>query len=68
MRTRLAADLGIRDIQVYKTDEAPAEHKATAHYTTWAETVADMMAEPRTNTKYHSYYPFDVGMWDSHRE
>lgn len=39
-------------VEVYRTAEAPAQHKETAHYKTWRDTVADMMAEPRSSTKY----------------
>ena len=39
-------------IEAYRTDDAPAAHKATAHYERWRDTVAPMMAEPRTNVKY----------------
>ena len=35
-------------VEVYRTPEAPAQHKETAHYATWRDTVAEMMAEPRT--------------------
>jgi (4S)-4-hydroxy-5-phosphonooxypentane-2,3-dione isomerase len=49
-------------IEAYRTPEAPALHKETAHYLTWRDTVADMMAEPRTNAKYQNVYPKD-GEW-----
>jgi quinol monooxygenase YgiN len=39
-------------VEVYRTAKAPARHKETAHYKTWRDTVADMMAEPRSSTKY----------------
>jgi autoinducer 2-degrading protein len=39
-------------IEVYRTEEAPAAHKDTAHYQKWRDTVADMMAEPRQGVKY----------------
>jgi autoinducer 2-degrading protein len=39
-------------VEAYRTAEAPARHKATAHYQTWRDAVADMMAEPRSSTKY----------------
>jgi quinol monooxygenase YgiN len=39
-------------IEAYRTAEAPAEHKATPHYTKWRDAVAPMMAEPRTSAKY----------------
>ncbi len=40
--------------EVYKYEEAPAEHKKTTHYLKWRETVADMMAEPRKGVWYTS--------------
>lgn len=39
-------------IEIYRTADAPAQHKATAHYATWRDTVTNMMAEPRTSVKY----------------
>jgi quinol monooxygenase YgiN len=39
-------------VEGYQTEEAPAAHKETAHYARWRDTVAPMMAEPRTNIKY----------------
>jgi quinol monooxygenase YgiN len=44
-------------VEIYLTDDAPAAHKQTAHYKTWAETVADMMAVPRSSLKYAKVYP-----------
>lgn len=44
-------------IEIYRTPEAPAAHKATAHYARWRDTVETMMAEPRTNTKYRAQFP-----------
>jgi len=46
-------------VEVYKTPEAPAAHKETAHYLRWRETVADMMAEPRQGIKYTNLFPSD---------
>jgi quinol monooxygenase YgiN len=39
-------------VEVYRTADAPAKHKATAHYAQWRDAVAAMMAEPRTSVKY----------------
>ena len=39
-------------VEVYRTADAPAKHKETAHYAKWRDTVAPMMAEPRTSVKY----------------
>jgi (4S)-4-hydroxy-5-phosphonooxypentane-2,3-dione isomerase len=41
-------------IEVYRTAEDPARHKATTHYATWRDAVAPMMAEPRRSTTYRS--------------
>ena len=41
-------------IEIYRSVEATAAHKATAHYATWRDTVAGMMAEPRTSVKYNT--------------
>lgn len=48
-------------IEVYRTPEAPAAHKETAHYQLWRDTVIDMMAEPRAGTKYANLFPDDDG-------
>jgi quinol monooxygenase YgiN len=39
-------------VEVYRTADAPAKHKETAHYAKWRDTVASMMAEPRSSVKY----------------
>ena len=44
-------------IEVYRTEQDPALHKETAHYHTWRDTVADMMAEPRSSVKYAEVFP-----------
>jgi (4S)-4-hydroxy-5-phosphonooxypentane-2,3-dione isomerase len=46
-------------VEIYRTPEAPAAHKETAHYAKWRDTVADMMAEPRTSIKYKPVSPFE---------
>jgi quinol monooxygenase YgiN len=48
-------------VEVYRSPEAPAAHKATAHYARWRDVVADLMAEPRTSTKYVNVAPEDSG-------
>ncbi|MSU51055.1 MAG: antibiotic biosynthesis monooxygenase [Opitutus sp.] len=47
-------------IEVYRTPTAPAAHKETAHYATWRDTVAPMMAVPRTSVKYTAVPSDDV--------
>jgi (4S)-4-hydroxy-5-phosphonooxypentane-2,3-dione isomerase len=44
-------------IEIYRTPEAAAAHKATAHYATWRDAVAPLMAEPRSSTKYRAVFP-----------
>ena len=39
-------------VEAYRSDEAATAHKETAHYATWRDTVADMMAEPRSPVRY----------------
>ena len=41
-------------IEAYRNVEATVAHKATAHYAAWRDTVAGMMAEPRTSIKYNA--------------
>jgi len=48
-------------VEVYRTPEDPGRHKETAHYQKWRDTVADMMAEPRTNVKYANVFPDENG-------
>ena len=48
-------------VEAYRTPEAPARHKETAHYATWREAVAPMMAEPRRSVKYRNAFPEDAG-------
>jgi (4S)-4-hydroxy-5-phosphonooxypentane-2,3-dione isomerase len=44
-------------VEVYRTPQAPAAHKETAHYQLWRDTVAPMMAEPRSSIKYTNLFP-----------
>ena len=46
-------------VEVYHTSEDPARHKEAAHYQKWRAVVAEMMAEPRTSTKYTNLFPED---------
>ena len=48
-------------IEVYRTLDDPAEHKRTAHYAQWRDTVAEMMAEPRQAVKFSNIFPDDEG-------
>lgn len=44
-------------IEVYRSPEAAAAHKETAHYAKWRDAVANMMAEPRQSVKYSAVFP-----------
>lgn len=48
-------------VEVYRDAAAAGAHKETAHYLTWRDTVAEMMAEPRTSVKYVDVFPDAVG-------
>jgi (4S)-4-hydroxy-5-phosphonooxypentane-2,3-dione isomerase len=48
-------------VEVYRDAAAPANHKETAHYAAWRDTVAPMMAEPRASVKFSNVFPDDTG-------
>ena len=48
-------------VEVYRTPDDPGRHKETAHYHKWRDSVADMMAEPRTAIKYTNIFPDEQG-------
>jgi (4S)-4-hydroxy-5-phosphonooxypentane-2,3-dione isomerase len=48
-------------VEVYRTPEAPAAHKATAHYAAWRDIAEPLMAEPRYSLKYANLFPDDAG-------
>jgi len=50
-------------VEVYRTPDDLARHKETRHYKKWRDTVAQMMAEPRTSIKYTNVFPDEEG-WD----
>jgi autoinducer 2-degrading protein len=43
-------------IEAYRTPDAPAAHKETKHYAAWRDTVAPMMAEPRSSVKFGNLF------------
>jgi autoinducer 2-degrading protein len=47
--------------EVYRNDEAPAAHKITPHYLKWRDTVAVMMAEPRSSVQLTNAFSLDEG-------
>jgi quinol monooxygenase YgiN len=46
-------------VEAYRSSEAPAAHKQTAHYQVWRDTVESMMAEPRSSVKFSNVFPSD---------
>jgi autoinducer 2-degrading protein len=50
-------------VEVYRTPDAPAAHKATAHYARWRDAVEGqvMLVEPRYSIKYENLFPEDAG-------
>ncbi len=48
-------------VEVYRDGESPARHKETRHYQVWRDTVAPMMAEPRSSVKFNNVFPADSG-------
>jgi quinol monooxygenase YgiN len=48
-------------VEVYRTPEAPAFHKQTAHYAKWRDAAESMMPEPRTRFTYTNLFPDDQG-------
>lgn len=48
-------------VEVYRTEAAVAAHKDTEHYRTWRDTVAELMAEPRSSRKLTNVFPNDSG-------
>jgi autoinducer 2-degrading protein len=46
-------------VEIYRTAEASAAHKETAHYKLWRDAVMKMMAEPRQGIRYVNIFPGD---------
>jgi quinol monooxygenase YgiN len=49
-------------VEVYRDAAASAAHKETAHYATWRDAVAPLMAEPRTSRRFVNVSP-DAPGW-----
>lgn len=44
-------------VEAYRSAEGATAHKDTEHYRVWRDTVAPMMAEPRSSVKYATVFP-----------
>jgi len=53
-------------IEVYRNADGAAAHKQTAHYQTWRDAVAGMMAEPRASKSYATVSPPSTWALDGH--
>ena len=47
-------------VEVYRSEVATSQHKQTAHYKQWRDTVDTMMAEPRYSIRYTNVFPEDA--------
>ena len=47
--------------EVYVDQAANDAHKQTDHYARWRDAVADMMAQPRSSTRYTALFPGEDG-------
>ena len=54
-------------VEVYRDADAALAHKQTAHYASWRDTVAPMMARPRTSTSFQPVFPIADTGWISGR-
>ena len=48
-------------VEAYRSVEATAAHKATAHYAAWRDRMESLMAEPRSSVKYSDVFPGEEG-------
>ena len=48
-------------VEAYRSVEATAAHKATAHYAAWRDRMESLMAEPRYSVKYSPVFPGEEG-------
>jgi quinol monooxygenase YgiN len=44
-------------VEAYRNSDAHAAHRETAHYATWRDAVAPMMASPRSSVKFEAVFP-----------
>ncbi|HLO61173.1 MAG TPA: antibiotic biosynthesis monooxygenase [Bacteroidales bacterium] len=49
--------------EVFADEQAILDHKATTHYMTWRDIVADWMQQPRKGVKHSVISPLDPAVW-----
>ncbi|HEY5117738.1 MAG TPA: putative quinol monooxygenase [Nakamurella sp.] len=54
-------------VEVYRDEQAAADHKTTPHYAVWRDAVADLMARPRESTKFSAVHPAQESGWSASR-
>jgi (4S)-4-hydroxy-5-phosphonooxypentane-2,3-dione isomerase len=52
-------------VEVYRNEDAAAEHKLTQHYATWRDVVAEMLVGPRESVRYTAVFPPGSDGWES---
>ena len=52
-------------VEIYRTEEDPARHKATSHYARFKDAAEVMMAEPRQGIRFVGLFP-DTPGWETH--
>lgn len=52
-------------VEIYVDDAAALAHKETDHYAVWRDTVAPMMAQPRSAVKFTEIFPTEHSRWDT---
>jgi autoinducer 2-degrading protein len=50
-------------VEAYRDEAGAAAHKETAHYATWRDAVAPMMAVPRRSAKFSAVVPEEPSRW-----
>ena len=48
-------------VEVYRSEQAAAEHKTTPHYERWRVAVEPLLAEPRARVIYGNVFPDEEG-------
>jgi (4S)-4-hydroxy-5-phosphonooxypentane-2,3-dione isomerase len=52
-------------VEIYRDEDAAAEHKLTPHYATWRDAVAEMLARPRESVRSTAVFPSGRHGWES---
>jgi len=47
-------------VEIYRSEDAPVQHRETSHYLRWRDAAAEMMVEPRTRVTYNILFPAET--------